>query len=98
MILYFRMSGKKDAVQVVMGSVRVSSGTNVFHIEKAIKHHQAKFVYQFDIGLLKLKGKVQFTDYIRPACLPNNADFIWPVGSTCYVTGWGATGSSGELI
>lgn len=44
-----------------------------------------KYKYD-DIGLLRLEGKVQFTDAIRPACLPEEP--ITSVNATA--TGWGS--------
>lgn len=45
-----------------------------------------------DLALLKLDKPVQFTDKIRPICLPRQGEGV-PVNKRCYVTGWGATGS-----
>ncbi|GFS35651.1 ovochymase-1, partial [Trichonephila inaurata madagascariensis] len=43
-----------------------------------------------DIALIKLNAPVQFSDVVRPACLPSLG---WDLraGSLCYVTGWGET-------
>ncbi|CAK8683925.1 unnamed protein product [Clavelina lepadiformis] len=51
-------------------------------------------IIENDIALLKLSSRVQFTDYIRPACLPSpNIDIV--SGTPGLVTGWGIT-SAGE--
>ncbi|XP_059158838.1 chymotrypsinogen B-like [Physella acuta] len=41
---------------------------------------------QYDIGLLKLKTPIEFSDTIRPVCLPEGN--IWD-SSPCFVTGYG---------
>ncbi|XP_005103818.1 plasma kallikrein [Aplysia californica] len=41
-----------------------------------------------DIALIKLTQPFNYTDYVGPACLPNATA---PVGTKCYVTGWGDT-------
>jgi len=43
-----------------------------------------------DISLLKLAGEAVFTTYIQPVCLPTQASQV-PVGTTCWITGWGET-------
>uniref|UniRef100_A0A4D5RL54 Putative serine proteinase n=1 Tax=Ixodes scapularis TaxID=6945 RepID=A0A4D5RL54_IXOSC len=43
-----------------------------------------------DIAIVKLAQKVNFTDFIQPACLPE-ADSELPDRTELYVTGWGNT-------
>jgi len=43
-----------------------------------------------DIALIMLKDPVQYTDYIRPVCLPDVRSSII-TGQTALVTGWGET-------
>ena len=43
---------------------------------------------QHDIAVAKLNRKVQFSEYVRPVCLP---DFVPPVDANIYITGWGST-------
>ncbi|CAH1772368.1 unnamed protein product [Owenia fusiformis] len=43
-----------------------------------------------DIALVKLSKLVEYTDYIRPACVPEPRE-IWGNTSVCYLTGWGHT-------
>ncbi|ELT90938.1 hypothetical protein CAPTEDRAFT_176051 [Capitella teleta] len=47
------------------------------------------FRYQ-DVALIQLETEVEFTDYIRPACMPESEQ-TFPRTSTCYITGWGYT-------
>ncbi|KAE8594473.1 hypothetical protein XENTR_v10019660 [Xenopus tropicalis] len=42
----------------------------------------------FDISLLKLEREVDYSDTIKPGCLPP-AGYILPNQFGCYVTGWG---------
>ncbi|XP_078389164.1 transmembrane protease serine 13-like isoform X2 [Cetorhinus maximus] len=44
----------------------------------------------YDIALMKLKRPLQFTDNVRPACLPTYGQ-QFPEGMTCWITGFGYT-------
>lgn len=46
--------------------------------------------YVNDISLLELSVEVQYSDYIIPACLPNQDENV-AVGKNCWITGWGNT-------
>ncbi|XP_074131770.1 polyserase-2-like isoform X2 [Sminthopsis crassicaudata] len=41
-----------------------------------------------DIALLHLAEPLNFTDYVRPICLPR-ANHSFPHGASCWATGWG---------
>ncbi|XP_026990555.2 serine protease 27 [Tachysurus fulvidraco] len=43
-----------------------------------------------DVALVELSSPLNWTSYIQPVCLPN-ANFLFNVGTMCYVTGWGNT-------
>ncbi|KAJ8391246.1 hypothetical protein AAFF_G00095130 [Aldrovandia affinis] len=43
-----------------------------------------------DIALMKLKTPLNFTDTIRPVCLPQY-DYDLPGGTQCWISGWGYT-------
>jgi secreted trypsin-like serine protease len=62
-----------------------------FVIEEIITHPQykARFIYQ-DIALLRLKGTVEFSKLIRPACLWTDQGF--GNYSKVAATGWGSVG------
>lgn len=47
-----------------------------------------------DIAMFKLAQPVRFNKYVQPACLPTGDA---PVGSTCYITGWGKTRHPGSM-
>ncbi|KAF5901494.1 forkhead-associated domain-containing protein 1-like, partial [Clarias magur] len=49
-----------------------------------------------DIALIKLQSRVQFSDKIMPACLPDNG-LVLPGDYPCYVTGWGRLWTGGPL-
>ncbi|XP_032361793.1 ST14 transmembrane serine protease matriptase a [Etheostoma spectabile] len=52
------------------------------------------YTFDNDIALMELSSPVTYSDYIRPICLPApQHDF--PVGSTVWITGWGATREGG---
>ncbi|XP_026469729.1 CLIP domain-containing serine protease 2-like [Ctenocephalides felis] len=52
---------------------------------------------QNDIALLRLERSVQFTDYIKPVCLPDATEQTKSfVGKSLYVAGWGKTESRSE--
>ncbi|XP_062436375.1 hyaluronan-binding protein 2 [Rhea pennata] len=72
----------------------------IFDVEKIIVHHKYKDkdgVQYNDIALLKLKpvdGHCAVeTKYVKTACLPN---FLFPVGTDCFISGWGATEKDDE--
>ncbi|XP_062866475.1 transmembrane protease serine 3 [Trichomycterus rosablanca] len=50
----------------------------------------------YDIGLIKITQPVTFNDNIQPICLPNFEEGIKP-GSLCWISGWGATDTGGEV-
>ncbi|XP_043942293.1 serine protease 33-like [Protopterus annectens] len=49
-----------------------------------------------DIAVLQLAQTVNYTDYIRPVCLPNSSYSI-PDGTMCWATGWGDISSGVSL-
>ncbi|KAM9476252.1 chymotrypsin-like elastase family member 2A [Clarias gariepinus] len=49
-----------------------------------------------DIALIKLQSRVQFSDKMMPACLPDNG-LVLPGDYACYVTGWGRLWTGGPL-
>lgn len=63
-------------------------------VEKIISHprYDSRTI-DYDIALMKLSEKVEFNDYISPACL---ADFNFPHDTMCYTTGWGSVAGTGH--
>jgi secreted trypsin-like serine protease len=56
-------------------------------VERVVKHpgYNGRNL-QKDIALFKLSRPVKFNKWVKPACLPSRNP---PVGSECYITGWG---------
>ncbi|GBL96334.1 Plasma kallikrein [Araneus ventricosus] len=52
---------------------------------------------QHDLALIKLNAPVTVSDYISPVCLPT-ANYTVPIGTVCYVTGWGETYGTGSEL
>uniref|UniRef100_A0A8C4S2L8 Suppressor of tumorigenicity 14 protein homolog n=2 Tax=Erpetoichthys calabaricus TaxID=27687 RepID=A0A8C4S2L8_ERPCA len=50
----------------------------------------------YDIALLKLDSPVVYNNYIQSICLPS-ATHIFPVGQSCFITGWGILQEGGAL-
>ncbi|NWV00866.1 ENTK Enteropeptidase, partial [Upupa epops] len=50
--------------------------------------HYMKQTKDSDIALMHLQYKVQYTDYIKPICLPENSQQFLP-GLNCSIAGWG---------
>lgn len=67
--------------------------TQDFTIIEIKKHPKHSFKQYDDIGLLKLNKKMQFTPYVRPACL--YPDYKVNV-SSAIATGWGDVGFFGD--
>ncbi|XP_028430206.1 ST14 transmembrane serine protease matriptase a isoform X2 [Perca flavescens] len=65
------------------------------NLKQIIPHpNYNKFTFDNDIALMELDIPVTYSDYIKPICLPApQHDF--PVGSTVWITGWGATREGG---
>lgn len=59
-------------------------------VESIIPHHQFVDQFDHDIGLVRLSQEVNYSDYIRPICIPwytaNSAQ-----GDSVVVAGWGRT-------
>ncbi|XP_043927886.1 transmembrane protease serine 2 [Protopterus annectens] len=48
----------------------------------------------YDVALMKLRTPLQFTDSIKPVCLPN-AEQVFASSQSCWISGWGSTFSGG---
>uniref|UniRef100_A0A8B9QM30 Hyaluronan binding protein 2 n=1 Tax=Apteryx owenii TaxID=8824 RepID=A0A8B9QM30_APTOW len=92
-----------EYLQVVLGKQDLKKREpheQIFDVEKTIVHNKYKDkdgVQYNDIALLKLKpvdGHCAVeTKYVKTVCLPN---FLFPVGTDCFISGWGATETDGE--
>lgn len=64
-------------------------------VKKVIRHpHYSHRTIDNDIALLKLIRPVKLNKYVQPACFPSEDP---PVGSQCYITGWGKTHHPGHM-
>lgn len=63
-------------------------------VDKVISHprYDSRTI-DYDIALMKLSEKVDFSDHVSPACL---ADFDFAEGTMCYTTGWGSVQGTGN--
>ncbi|XP_061734424.1 uncharacterized protein LOC133537434 [Nerophis ophidion] len=65
------------------------------NLKRIIAHpNYNDFTFDNDIALMELDKPVVYNDYIRPICIPA-AQHDFPVGSTVWITGWGATREGG---
>ncbi|XP_058236526.1 transmembrane protease serine 3 isoform X2 [Hemibagrus wyckioides] len=65
---------------------------------KKIFFHSAYYPegLSYDIALIKLTQPLTFNGQIQPICLPNY-DEAFSSGSMCWISGWGATETGGEV-
>ncbi|XP_033959295.1 suppressor of tumorigenicity 14 protein homolog [Pseudochaenichthys georgianus] len=70
-------------------------------VKKIITHPDYnQMTFDYDIALLELSEPLEFTNTIQPICLPAPSH-IFPAGTSCWVTGWGAMregGSKAQLL
>ena len=61
-------------------------------VSKVILHDQYRVGARFnnDIAILKLQSAFDYTDFVKPACLPNPSYKV-QTGTAVIVSGWGAT-------
>jgi len=51
---------------------------------------------RYDLMLLRVKGRIEFNEYVRPICLDRTR---FKPGTRCVVTGWGSTtNATGDVI
>ncbi|KAK1894852.1 Suppressor of tumorigenicity 14 protein like [Dissostichus eleginoides] len=76
-------------------------GVQIRPVKKIITHPDYnQMTFDFDIALLELSEPLEFTNTIQPICLPAPSH-IFPAGTSCWVTGWGAMregGSKAQLL
>lgn len=64
-------------------------------IKQIIPHpYYNHYTFDNDIALMEMSKPVDYSDYIRPICLPS-PQHIFETGSTVWITGWGATREGG---
>lgn len=62
-----------------------------------IHNNYISATHENDIALVRLENSVTFTRDIHSVCLPAATQNI-PLGSTAYVTGWGAQEYAGKCL
>ncbi|XP_064158527.1 transmembrane protease serine 5 [Anguilla rostrata] len=78
------------AGMVTRGSAKLAQHTG-YAVDKIIynKNYNHRS-HDNDIALMKLRTPLNFTDTIRPVCLPQY-DYDLPGGTQCWISGWGYT-------
>ncbi|XP_072373174.1 transmembrane protease serine 11B-like isoform X3 [Scyliorhinus torazame] len=92
----FRTNSNPSIWTAYMGSVNVRMGI-ARNIKTIISHPRYRpDENDFDIAVLELSSPLDFTDVIRPVCLPSGNQ-VFPVGKSCSITGWGTLSYRGPL-
>ncbi|XP_031629232.1 serine protease persephone-like [Contarinia nasturtii] len=91
------VTSRRRPILVRIGKVSLRNGNN--DVIKATNHHIEEIISNprynslkkvNDISLIRVKNTIQFSIYIKPACLQTNLDDI-PSHVKLTVTGWGTT-------
>ncbi|KAK0072110.1 hypothetical protein PV325_011872, partial [Microctonus aethiopoides] len=70
------------------------SGGDVYSVKNIIIHSQySRLKFDHDIALIKIDGRFNFDNGIRPVCLPERRSRF--TGKNGIVTGWGAPSTNG---
>ncbi|XP_071573027.1 uncharacterized protein [Temnothorax nylanderi] len=83
---------------VRLGDYNIKTNTEIRHIERRVKRvvrhrgFNSRTLYN-DVALLTLSEPVEFTEQIRPICLPSGSQLY--SGKTATVIGWGSLRESG---
>jgi len=85
------------SVRVGEHNTQISEGSEAEYRVSAIHAHpdyQLPTSLNNDIAVFELAKPIQFNRYIQPVCLP---DKNVPVGTDCYITGWGKVRHPGYM-
>ncbi|XP_034427376.1 inactive serine protease 45-like [Hippoglossus hippoglossus] len=80
--------------RVFLGQRLVASSEEFESSVGVVKIILSKFTGS-NIAVLQLEKPVSYIDYIQPVCLDNHNDRSFPVGSRCWVPGWGKGSKNG---
>lgn len=85
--------------ELVVNNDNDSSQPKDFRIMERIPHPQytGSSVY-FDIMLLRLRDKVQFTPHMRPICLYTSSVLAAALHNKALITGWGVTATGSCVL
>ena len=69
-----------------------------FLLKRIIPHPDYVFTYitHSDVALLELRDEIEYSESVRPICLPNGRQPSH--GERCHITGWGYTHGKGEVL
>lgn len=73
---------------VFLGQQRVN-GSEEFEMSLGVVNITVSKMTGSNIALLQLAKPVSYTNYIQPVCLDISNDRSFPIGSSCWVAGWG---------
>ncbi|ESO85340.1 hypothetical protein LOTGIDRAFT_95390, partial [Lottia gigantea] len=79
-----------DFIDIVLGATKLSAKENM-QMKRKIKRlvlHNHIFHEKNDIAIIQLDRSVNYTDCIRPICLPEQ-DEVFTRSDLCYAVGWG---------
>jgi len=85
------------SVRVGEHDTRKTEGSEAtYRVKKVYMHqsYQRPSAINNDIAVFELEKPIQFNKYVQPVCLP---DKDVPVGTECYITGWGKTRHPGSM-
>ncbi|XP_031354792.1 phenoloxidase-activating factor 3-like [Photinus pyralis] len=93
----YDVTSDKDCVNETRFGEECSDPTEEFDIEEIIPHpgHSLRTGVH-DIGLIRLSKNVDYSEYIRPICLPAATSLDLPDGVALAVSGWGLTEHGGK--
>lgn len=92
----YRKSARQITIRVGEHNTKSREGSEVdIPAERIVQHPSYNpSTWDFDIAMIKVSRRIVFNTYVQPACLPNRP---FPVGTQCYVTGWGKISYPGKM-
>ncbi|KAJ7381411.1 Chymotrypsin-like elastase member 3B [Desmophyllum pertusum] len=86
--------------EVILGDIdrnKIEGSEQKFKVKRIFKHRlfSHPVPYENDIALFQLSRPAKRGDLVNTACLPGFLDEV-PVGTECYITGWGQMFGKGE--
>ncbi|XP_031354798.1 phenoloxidase-activating factor 3-like [Photinus pyralis] len=94
----FNATSDKDCVYHTNFGEECSDPIQEFDIEEAVPHADFdKDTSKNDIGLIRLSRNVEYSDYIRPICLPTPNSRVIRGGEELALSGWGLLSDGGNL-
>jgi len=85
------------SVRVGEHDTRKTEGSEAtYRVKRVFQHpqYQRPSAINNDIAVFELEKPIQFNKYVQPVCLP---DKDVPVGTDCYITGWGKVRHPGSM-